>query len=115
MMTDENKNSEWDLENAERRPGVKNPRAIVSVAFARHEFESVVECAEHYGKKLSEFIRDAALEKVEQRNQVISIERYGHGEGSFHLEAASGLSTYGSITRLNDVEAKLALSADALT
>jgi hypothetical protein len=55
---------EWDFENPERRSGTKNSRAVVSVAFGRSDFERVSECAERSKKRTSEFIREAALEKV---------------------------------------------------
>ena len=66
-MTDHNLQNpnNWDFENAEKRPGVKKPRAVVSVAFSREDFERVAEHAEHLGMKISEFIRNAALEQVE--------------------------------------------------
>lgn len=53
---------QWDFERAEKRRGVKRSRAIVSVAFSRHDYERVVEAAERRGMKTSEFIRSAALE-----------------------------------------------------
>ena len=55
---------EWDFENAEKRPGVKNLRAIVSVAFTRHDLDVVALMAERTGMKTSEFIRTAALNWV---------------------------------------------------
>ncbi len=114
-MSDKNNNSEWDIENAERRPGVKNPRAIVSVAFARQEFESVKECAEQQGKRVSQFIREAALEKVEQRNRVTSVEWQGTGYGSFLVNTSSGLSTHGTVTRTNGVETETETAQGAST
>ena len=55
---------EWDLENAETRPPVANPRAVVSVAFPARDFEVVATAARLAGKKLSEFIREAALARA---------------------------------------------------
>ena len=55
---------QWDFGAAESRPGVSRPRAVVSVAFAREDFNKVAECAESHAKRVSEFIREAALEKV---------------------------------------------------
>lgn len=55
---------QWDLDAAEARRGVAKPRAVVSVAFARDDFDRVSECAEQQGKKTSEFIREAAMDKV---------------------------------------------------
>ena len=55
---------QWDFDAAEVRPAVARSRAVVSVAFAREDFERVSECAERQRKRTSEFIREAALEKV---------------------------------------------------
>ncbi|MDQ3693787.1 MAG: hypothetical protein M3464_09170 [Chloroflexota bacterium] len=55
----------WD--EGEVRPPVKSPRAIVSVAFAREDFERIAEYATRRGMKTSEFIRRAALETVVPR------------------------------------------------
>jgi uncharacterized protein (DUF1778 family) len=52
----------WDYDRAERRPGRK-PRAVVSVAFSREDFERVASAAEQSGMKVSEFIREAALSR----------------------------------------------------
>lgn len=58
-------NSEdWDYRQAEQREPVKSPRVVVSVAFRRSDFMTVSEYAERIGKKTSEFIREAALEKA---------------------------------------------------
>jgi len=60
----------WDYEHLETREPVKAPRVVVSVAFRRQDFEKVSEYAEHLGKKVSEFIREAALEKAVGRASV---------------------------------------------
>ena len=52
----------WDWEHAQSRPGRKKPRAVVSVAFSRDDFDRVAVCAERADMKLSEFIRSAALQ-----------------------------------------------------
>ena len=49
----------WDEGNV--RPPVKAPRAVVSVAFSREDFERIVAAARARGMKTSEFIRYAAL------------------------------------------------------
>lgn len=51
----------WDWERAESRPPRKKPRAVVSVAFNRNDFETVANFAERAGMKVSEFIRSAAM------------------------------------------------------
>jgi hypothetical protein len=54
----------WDFEAAEKSPPATKPRAVVSVAFAREEYERVASRAEQVGKKTSEFIRDAAMQEA---------------------------------------------------
>lgn len=54
----------WEDGEDEVRPPVKAPRAVVSVAFARDDFQQVAEYARQHGMKTSEFIRHAALEHV---------------------------------------------------
>lgn len=61
----------WDWERAEARPGRKKPRAVVSVAFGRDDFETVARYAERAGMKLSEFIRSAALGCAEGKYLVV--------------------------------------------
>lgn len=61
---------EWEFEHATKRPGVKGRRAVVSVAFAREEFEIVDEGAERSGEKLSEFIRKAALGRAARHSAI---------------------------------------------
>jgi len=74
----------WDDDSAEILPPVKAPRAIVSVAFARPDFERVAEYARRHGMKTSEFIRAAALERATDqtppRSVILSIT---DGRGGF--------------------------------
>ena len=51
----------WDWDRAEARPGRKRPRAVVSVAFSRDDFEAVSLSAERAHMRVSEFIRSAVL------------------------------------------------------
>lgn len=66
-MTRQDENLErldsWDFDSAEARPPVKGRRAIVSVAFLADDFRKVAQSARARGQKLSEFIRNAALER----------------------------------------------------
>jgi hypothetical protein len=55
---------DWDFEHAERRRPVRKPRAVVSVAFSREDFERLTEVAEKQGLRTSEFIRIAALARL---------------------------------------------------
>jgi hypothetical protein len=54
----------WDFEKPEVREPVKYSRAVVSVAFRRDDFTQVSEFAGRIGKRTSEFIREAAIEKA---------------------------------------------------
>jgi hypothetical protein len=54
----------WDFDKPEIRGPVKTSRVVVSVAFRRDDFATVTRSAERSGKKVSEFIREAALEKA---------------------------------------------------
>ena len=54
----------WEEDGAIAQPAGKAPRAIVSVAFPREDFERVTAQAKLAGMKTSEFIRQAALEKA---------------------------------------------------
>jgi hypothetical protein len=55
----------WDYKNAEVHPGNKNRRAVVSVAFARQDFERLVDYAERHGVTVSGLIRDTVLRRIE--------------------------------------------------
>ena len=50
----------FDLKRTMKHPAVKSPRAIVSVAFSKEEFEQVSDAADRDGVSLSKYIRDAA-------------------------------------------------------
>lgn len=54
----------WEEAGAITQPTGKAPRAIVSVAFPREDFERVAAQAQLAGMKTSEFIRQAAMEKA---------------------------------------------------
>ena len=56
--------STWDYKDAVVRPASQSNRVVVSVAFARQDFQRVGEYAESVNMKTSEFIRTAALEKI---------------------------------------------------
>jgi len=60
----------WDIDQAVVRPGIKNARAVVSVAFTREDFERVSNAAQQVNEKTSEFIRGAALDKASAMSQV---------------------------------------------
>lgn len=76
-MTAEEKelqNSEtWDFGQAVVSPGIRKPRAVVSVAFSRDEFEQVAKAARQKEMKTSEFIRSAALATAKEATRVTSL------------------------------------------
>lgn len=83
---------EWAWEKAERRPGNKDGRTIVSVGFGRAEFDQVSECAERLGIKLSVFIRDAALQRA-ALHQAGSVVASNSGNMMFQTFVNSALPT----------------------
>lgn len=83
----------WDYERLEVRGPVKASRVVVSVAFPRQDFTRVSAYAEHVGKKVSAFIREAALEKATGRGG--SSPAYGSGTirtDWWHMPAITGAS-----------------------
>ena len=54
----------WDIDQAVVLPATQKPRAVVSVAFNRDDFNRVTEAAQRSGVKTSEFIREATLDKA---------------------------------------------------
>src|SRR3989304_1492999 len=72
-MSDDIKDSEdtadWDLVSVVRRPAMRGRRTIVSVAFPSNEFQLVAAYAESQGMKVSEFIREAALQAAGVRTE----------------------------------------------
>ena len=66
----------WDWKNAEVLPPVVNPRAVVSVAFPARDFAAVAGMARLTGKKLSEFIREAALARARPRSYLYDAETW---------------------------------------
>ena len=61
----------WDFEQPEVRQPVKASRVVVSVAFQHDDLDPVLECASRSGKKISEFIREAAMEKATGRGALV--------------------------------------------
>lgn len=57
--------STWDIDEAEHLPPPeRRARAVVSVAFPGETFELVSRAARSAGMKISQFIREAAVEKA---------------------------------------------------
>ena len=57
----------WDFETSEQLPPMKSAGAVVPVRFPREEFELVAEYAERAGQGLSDFIREAAVDRATHR------------------------------------------------
>jgi hypothetical protein len=75
----------WDYDEITIEEPVKSPRVVVSVAFPRESFITVSQYAERLGKKTSEFIREAALEKAKNRGLEIMVYDFG-STGSLWFE-----------------------------
>lgn len=63
----------WDQGPGTVQPPVMNARAVVSVAFSRRDLDRVSLRAEELGMKTSEFIRQAALERTENRREFATL------------------------------------------
>ena len=88
--------SNWEDDGGGIRPGVKQSRAIVSVAFAREDFARVVEESQRRGLRTSEFIRKAALDSVAVPRisyQVVSVSGLSFNDYSTNRTLASGGKT----------------------
>ena len=55
---------EWDFEGAECHTPARSGRAVVSVDFSSEDFAAVTEAAHQHGLRMSQFIREAAIEKA---------------------------------------------------
>jgi hypothetical protein len=64
----------WDFERPEVREPVKASRVVVSVAFKRDDFTRVSEYAKHTGRRTSEFIREAAIDKAAGSGTILSVD-----------------------------------------
>ncbi len=69
----------WDFDRAGERAPVQRPRAVVSVAFQRADYERVAETARRFNMRTSEYIREAALGRVRPRPVVSGVISAGGG------------------------------------
>jgi len=67
----------WDDSKLEVVEPSKKPRAVVSVAFQRHEFELVAGQARREGVSTSGFIRVAAVRRARASARLVSIQFNG--------------------------------------
>jgi hypothetical protein len=63
----------WDYDHAETRQPVTSDRVVTSVAFRRDDFRLVTNVAQKLGKKTSEFIREAAIERASGRSRSVIV------------------------------------------
>ena len=97
----------WDFGHAVVSPGTRKARAVVSVAFARDDFEQVASAARQSDMKTSEFIRGAALGKAKAITQITSLGWSGISVIGLITDGAfvSGTSTQGKQTVIQSEEA----------
>lgn len=74
----------WEFTDEPASPQ-RPPRAVVSVAFSRADFERVESYAREHGQKISEAIREAVLARV-AGVAAAPITLSGGGSGSFFFE-----------------------------
>ena len=64
VYDDEPDRDDWDYEHSQWQEPVRAPRAFFMVPFEGDDYDRVSEAADRLGIKLSQFIRDASLEKI---------------------------------------------------
>ena len=79
----EDSEDDWELESAERRPGVRRESVVVSVRLPRDDFDKISQNAESAGIPTSTFLRNAALEKVEGKLEASVV--YWNGGAAAHF------------------------------
>lgn len=75
----------WDTNKSEVRQPVKSQRVVFSVSFHRDDFDLVSKYAELCGKKTSEFIREAAIEKASEKGELAQIVFRGGSQGMLFI------------------------------
>lgn len=101
----------WDFPNAQRRDPEPNRRVIVSVGFQRSDYELVTSAAERCGQRISQFIREAAVDRATEGAQLVGIRAYGPAfivvggtEQSPHTNATGELLFYSGDKGVRDIE-----------
>ena len=87
----------WDFSTAETRPPVKAARAVVSVGFGREDYERVATCAENTGVRISEFIREAALERAFRQMALATLSSYSYSPAWVFLTHRPSVTTRPSV------------------
>jgi predicted DNA binding CopG/RHH family protein len=67
--------SQWDFENAQELPAERRARAVVSVALSRSDLMVISQAARDSGMKLSQYIREAALQAAMPRRVASMMKR----------------------------------------
>jgi hypothetical protein len=91
----------WDGQVEQRSP-VKNQRSVVSVAFAREDYERVAQAARHHGMKTSEFIRNAALRQAQGSISISGAVTIADDRGGFRRVAVTVPSRVFEVTNQRD-------------
>lgn len=93
---------QWESVPDGVRDANPNRRAVVSVSMAREDFERVSEYARKHGMKTSEFLRQAALDRIGyQRAELVSVRVSGSIFGHYPRQTEIGAA---STVRLNQSE-----------
>ena len=85
--------NDWDLDNAVRRPGVKQSSVVVSVRLRGSDFDEISAHAEAEGVPTSTFLRNAALEKIRGRSGTFDVYWVGGTSVHFTTTAVFGHTT----------------------
>jgi hypothetical protein len=97
--------SEWDFEAAERQRAPRGRRAIVSVGFKPADFALVTAAAEKRDQPVSQFIREAAIDRARGQNVSVTslrVRSINVHEEHRHIESwlLNALRSQGRLTSL---------------
>lgn len=71
--TNVDNNTNWDYEHPVIKPPVHSSRVVVSVSLNRQEYDEISRYAEMTGKKVSTFLKEAALREGRFMSEVRSL------------------------------------------
>lgn len=93
----------WDVDKAEVKQPVKSSRVVFSVAFHQDDFERVSKHALLLGKKTSQFIREAAIQRTLQESDPLLFSYYSHGlSASLYTDSERAQPT--TMVRIDTIE-----------
>ena len=84
----------WDANKSEVRQPVKSTRVVFSVSFRRDDFDFVSKYAELCGKKTSEFIREATIEKASAKGELAQLMFVGGSQGMIWITDQTSAYTF---------------------